>query len=119
MAATAEGFTVDTTGLPVQTHADARLTLSDGTVHLERFMLPDTQAYASHSLLPEQDTLVDYWSVGRLEGDSYRVYAHEMRSAHTPHLTDTLPLGPGPGQPMVHIVDGLGAEHWLVPERNA
>jgi hypothetical protein len=119
MAATGAGFTVEYADLPPWAEPTAELTVerraADGgtRVTLLSFTLPETEQWNTPSLVPRRDTLVDYWSVGRIHEGVYRVHSLEMRTPARPALEGWLQIADGPGVPAVHVTDALGGEHWF------
>ena len=60
------------------------------------------------TLLPHEDTLVDFWAVGRRVGDTFYGGAFSMRSVKKPVLENRLTLPDGEGVPCVMVVDVYG-----------
>ncbi|MGI5877138.1 MAG: DNA methyltransferase [Christensenellales bacterium] len=121
LAATGSGFTVELDGMPPDAGAELSVQCSptDGglRVMLHSFRVPGGERYATPSLLPWEDTLVDYWSAGRLLDGEYTVHSFDMRSVSHPALDGSLTIAQGPGVPAVHIVCALGGEYWFEAER--
>jgi len=121
MAETGRGFSVDLRDMsPAQTPAaltvDREPAGNRQRICLRSFSVAGAEKWRTPSLLPREDTLVDYWSVGRIHEGNYHIYDCEMRTPDRPSLSGTLILGGGPGIPALHIVDGLGGEHWYGEE---
>jgi len=65
-------------------------------VYLGGYYLPGGEKYIAHSLLPDYCSLVDYWAVGAMEGDTFRVRKASLRTQEHPVLEEYL--------------DGVGAD---------
>ena len=60
------------------------------------------------SLLPHEDTLVDFWALGRRVGDTFYGGAYSMRGHHSPALENRLSMPEGEGTPCAMVVDVYG-----------
>ena len=61
------------------------------------------------SLLPHEDTLVDFWALGRRVGDTFYGGTYSMRSHRSPALENRLSMPEGEGVPCVMVVDVYGS----------
>jgi len=64
-------------------------------LYLNAYDIPGGEQYIAHSLLPDYCSIVDFWAVGTMEGDTFRIRRFSMRSQEHPILEQYL--------------DGLGA----------
>jgi hypothetical protein len=102
--------------LPQDREVRLDVTSQDGGHQVELVLYdgPEAAPFAPpRTLLYRRDTLVDYWAVGRRQGDTFRVEAVQMRTNRQPVLGGVLTLPPGQGAPCVHIVDILGQQYFF------
>ncbi len=82
-------------------------------LYLNAYNIPGGEKYISHSLLPDYCSTVDFWAVGMMEGDTFRILRHSMRSQKHPILEQYLD-GIGANLAFM-VVDVYGNEtYWQV-----
>ncbi|MCK5129795.1 MAG: site-specific DNA-methyltransferase [Clostridiales bacterium] len=59
---------------------------SSKSIHLDDYRIDGGEKYYSNTLLPTEDTLIDYWSVGRVVNDIYYIDDFDVRTHEKPTL---------------------------------
>ncbi len=77
-------------------------------IHLDDYRTQGGEKYYSNNLLPTEDTLVEFWSVGQMKYNKYHVDDYDMRTEKKPALGRSLKLSKLNGEPYALICDVFG-----------
>jgi site-specific DNA-methyltransferase (adenine-specific) len=110
MLARDKGFTMDPLPRAPWEAEEEQLELSfrDGKAELLAWRVLGRGFPERPSLLPHEDTLVDFWALGRRRGDTFFGGAFSARSHKRPALENILTLEQGEGVPCAMLVDVYG-----------
>ncbi len=77
-------------------------------IHLDDYRAEGGQEYYSNNLLPTEDTLVEFWSVGQMKYNKYHVDDFDARTDSKPALGRSLKLSRLNGEPYALVCDAFG-----------
>jgi hypothetical protein len=87
---------------------EVKFSFKDMKVHLDDYRIVGGEKYYANTLLPTEDTLVEFWSVGQMKYSKYHVDDFDLRTSVKPALGRHLKLSKLNGDPYALIYDVFG-----------
>jgi hypothetical protein len=87
---------------------NVKFSCNDLKIHLDDYRIAGGEKYYANNLIPTEDTLVEFWSVGQMKYNKYHVDDFDLRTAKKPALGKHLKLSKLNGDPYAVICDVFG-----------